>query len=203
MLDLLWASPGLDGYAMHVKFIRFLILVICFFQGSIEFKGIESTDENVRKRTIGLRFTLEGIGLSVARFQASEWHEEGWIVDFCTEMVLTKTRQPALLPVSATGFADAAWPVGCHADLIASLKHAGLAVLGGDILKGTRRDLEHTFDSWSCDFTRKEAWRDYVARSAAEAVKYLAALPPQPDLWFTAEVAEKPEAPRPSKGPGR
>ncbi len=107
------------------------------------------------------------------------------------------------IDLSRTGFADAAWPIDSHPEIVDSLRNAGFAILGGDILKGRRRDLEHTYDSWSSDAKAGESWPAFVERSCAAATQYLTPLQQQSDLWFTVEVSAKPSAAQRAKGVDR
>jgi hypothetical protein len=112
------------------------------------------------------------------------------------------TRAKAV-DLSRTGFADAAWPITSYREIVDTLRNAGFAILGGDILKGRRRDLEHTYDSWSSDVKPGEPWPAFVTRSCANATNYLAKLQKQPDLWFTVVVSARPSAAQSAKGHGR
>ena len=112
------------------------------------------------------------------------------------------TRAKAV-DLSRTGFADAAWPITSYREIVDTLRDAGFAILGGDILKGRRRDLEHTYDSWSSEVKSGESWPAFVARSCANAADYLAGMQQQSDLWFTVAVSPRPSAAQSAKGHDR
>ena len=109
---------------------------------------------------------------------------------------LTPEARAAGVDLTSTGFADAAWPIERAGSVIEALRGSDAAVLGGDILRGTRDDLEHTFDSWSCEMKRGEPWAEFVSRSYADAIGYLSGMQGDPDAWFTLEISPKPAAKR-------
>ena len=96
--------------------------------------------------------------------------------------------------LSKTGFADAAWPISVHRDVVEVLRKSELAVLEGDILKRSQGQFEHTYDGWQCDLKRGESWAKFIQRSCADALAYLSTLEDQADSWFTVVVSAKPDA---------
>jgi hypothetical protein len=109
-----------------------------------------------------------------------------------TDRLSPDTRSKGV-DLSSIGTIEIVWPIECYAEVVARVREAGLAVLGGDLLREERQELRHTDDNWSCDIGQGEPWLDYVNRSCANAVHYLENMQ-QSGLRFTLVTSNKPDA---------
>jgi Immunity protein 40 len=110
----------------------------------------------------------------------------------------TESLVPAVRAMGANltsqGIANIAWPLDSAADVIEHVRSAGWAVLGGDLFEKRADRFKHSYDNWNCGIRAGEAWLDYVNRSCDHALGYLGQSRLGSELWFSAEVVEKPNA---------
>ena len=62
-------------------------------------------------------------------------------------------------------------------DLLNEFKRYNVIILGGDIIKLKKEDVEYTYDNWSCNKRKKETCEDYCKRSIDTTVHYLSNYP--------------------------